>query len=309
MSSPSWRATKLAIDNDSMFPRILTALFGRRADAKQRRMFLARSLLRVNVARCYASVATAAGSTSAQDILAKINADHARVLRVVQNRVAEREKLTAEVNIFFVVPLNYVSHFLQLSDEMSSPEDIDRLRHIKESERLADAWALWTRTHEQLKDTSALLADPDPAMRGLAADEITALAASLNVIAKETFPALLVPPSPTAALSALMELKSGVGGSEASLFLADMLRMYQRLATNMKWRATVVASNSAEGGGTKDAVVEIVGAGAYDALRWESGVHRVQRVPATEASGRTHTSTVAIVVRLPFALTHLEINT
>ena len=295
----------------SMFPRILTALFGRRADAKQRRMFLARSLLRVNFARCYASVATAAGSTSAQDILAKINMDHARVLRVVQNRVAEREKLTAEVSLlnFFVVRLDHVSHFLQLSDEMSSPEDIDRLRHIKESERLADAWALWTRTHEQLKDTSALLADPDPAMRGLAADEITALASSLNAIATETFPALLVPPSPTAALSALMELKSGVGGSEASLFLADMLRMYQRLAANMKWRATVVASNPAEGGGTKDAVVEIVGAGAYDALRWESGVHRVQRVPATEASGRTHTSTVAIVVRLPFALTHLEINT
>ena len=70
MSSPSWRATKLAIQ-DSVFPRILTALFGRRADAKQRRMFLARSLLQVNFARCYASVATAAGSTSAQDILAK----------------------------------------------------------------------------------------------------------------------------------------------------------------------------------------------------------------------------------------------
>ncbi|KJA21732.1 hypothetical protein HYPSUDRAFT_165114 [Hypholoma sublateritium FD-334 SS-4] len=179
---------------------------------------------------------------------------------------------------------------------MSSPEDIARLRHIKESERLADAWALWTHTHEQLKDTSALLVDPDPAMRALAADEITALAASLNTIATETFPSLLVPPSPTAALSALMELKSGVGGSEASLFLADMLRMYQRLAANTHWRAAVVASNPAEGGGTKDAVVEVVGAGAYDALRWESGVHRVQRVPATEASGRTHTSTVAIVV-------------
>lgn len=93
-----------------------------------------------------------------------------------------------------------------------------------------------------------------------------------------------------------MELKSGVGGSEASLFLTNLLRMYQRYAHTMRWKANVVASNENEGGGTKDAVIEFEGKGAYDALRWESGVHRVQRVPATEASGRVHTSTVAIVV-------------
>jgi peptide chain release factor 1 len=93
-----------------------------------------------------------------------------------------------------------------------------------------------------------------------------------------------------------MELKSGVGGSEASLFLADLLRMYLRLSIGRRWKATVVAQNDSDGGGIKDAIVEIKGEGAYDALRWESGVHRVQRVPATEASGRVHTSTVAIVV-------------
>jgi peptide chain release factor 1 len=133
-------------------------------------------------------------------------------------------------------------------------------------------------------------------MRSLASDEYTALTTALTDSIANTFPALLVPPSSTTNLSALMELKSGVGGSEASLFLANLLRMYLRLANVNRWKAAVVGSNETDGGGTKDAIIEIKGEGAYDALRWESGVHRVQRVPATEASGRVHTSTVAIVV-------------
>ncbi|KAF8193016.1 hypothetical protein BJ912DRAFT_1021713 [Pholiota molesta] len=183
---------------------------------------------------------------------------------------------------------------------MSSPEDIARLRQIKDSERLSSAWTLWTETREQLAESALLLSDPDPSMRALASDEVASLSSTLSSLATSTFPSLLIPPSTTGALSALMELKSGVGGSEASLFLADMLRMYQRLANNTRWKASIVAKNDADAGGIKDAIVEFKGAGAYDALRWESGVHRVQRVPATEASGRTHTSTVAIVV-LPLA--------
>lgn len=142
------------------------------------------------------------------------------------------------------------------------------------------------------------MADSDPAMSDLAREEADLLATKLISLVGETFPALLIPPSTTSQLSALMELKSGVGGSEASLFLADLLRMYQRLANVVGWTANIVAKNDAEGvNGIKDATVEFKGPGAYDALRWESGVHRVQRVPATETSGRTHTSTVAVVVR------------
>ena len=78
--------------------------------------------------------------------------------------------------------------------------------------------------------------------------------------------------------------------------LSDLLRMYQRLAHSNNWKSSIVAKNNIDGGGIKDAIVEIKGETAYDTLRWESGVHRVQRVPATESSGRTHTSTVAVVV-------------
>jgi len=141
-----------------------------------------------------------------------------------------------------------------------------------------------------------LLNDPDPAMKALASEEASELDQKLSNILKETFPSLLVPPSTTANLSALVELKSGVGGTESSLFLATLLRMYMRFSQSNSWQATVVADNENEGGGIKDAIVEIKGVGAYDALRWESGVHRVQRVPATESGGRVHTSTVAVIV-------------
>ena len=135
-------------------------------------------------------------------------------------------------------------------------------------------------------------------MRSLASEEHTELVSKLSSMAENTFPKLLVPPSMTTHLSAMMELKAGVGGSEATLFCAEIVRMYTRLAQTMGWHAVVVANNLTETGGVKDAILEIKGPKAYDTLRWESGVHRVQRVPATEVSGRLHTSTVAIVVRV-----------
>ena len=133
-------------------------------------------------------------------------------------------------------------------------------------------------------------------MRALAQDEFTTLTQNLSTYLSTTFPALLVPPSQTRAFSALVELKAGVGGSEATLFLMDLLRVYVRYAHARGWRADVIQSTEVVGGGMRDAIVEVKGEGAYDTLRWETGVHRVQRVPATEASGRVHTSTVAIIV-------------
>lgn len=198
---------------------------------------------------------------------------------------------------------------------MSTPEDISRLKQLKETEPIQEAWDHWISTREvgvgrvhvqdflrlmlmsslqALRETSALLDDPD--LRSMAAADYTMLTESLTDIVKKTFPSILVPPSRTSQLSALMEFKSGVGGSEASLFLGEMLRMYMRLAQVSRWKANIVTSNDLDAGGIKDAVVEFRGPGAYDALRWESGVHRVQRVPATDQSGRVHTSAVAVMV-------------
>lgn len=130
----------------------------------------------------------------------------------------------------------------------------------------------------------------------MASEEYATLQDSLIDLVENTFPTLLIPPSSTGHLSALLELKSGVGGSESSLFLGDLLRMYQRYAAIKGWKVEEAGKNANDDGGVKDAVIEVKGPGAYDALRWESGVHRVQRVPATESKGRVHTSAVAVLV-------------
>ncbi|KAF5366310.1 hypothetical protein D9758_005715 [Tetrapyrgos nigripes] len=205
--------------------------------------------------------------------------DGSRILRVVQRLIDERETTRS-----------------QISQDMSTPEDIARLRKLKESEPLQEAWDEWTEANKNLEDLKPLLSDPDPSMRSLASEEYESLDETRNNLLQNTFPSLLVPPSTTASLSALVELKSGAGGIESSLFLAELLRMYLRFATNSSFKSTIVAENENDGGGTKDAIVEIKGEGAYDAFRWESGVHRVQRVPATDSAGRVHTSTVAVIV-------------
>ncbi|CAK5277630.1 unnamed protein product [Mycena citricolor] len=147
---------------------------------------------------------------------------------------------------------------------------------------------------QALRETTTLLDDPD--LRSMASEDYDMLSQAMQDMLTTEFPRILVPPSRTSHLSALVELKSGVGGSEASLFLGDMLRMYLRLAQASRWKANIVSQNNLDSGGIKDAVVEFKGVGAYDSFSLETGVHRVQRVPATEQSGRTHTSTVAVVV-------------
>ena len=134
-------------------------------------------------------------------------------------------------------------------------------------------------------------------MRSLAADEYSELLTKLTGLTESTFPKLFIPPSETAHMSAMIELKAGVGGSESMLFAADVMRMYMRLAGTLGWKTTIVANNETDNGGVKDAIIEVKGNNAYDTLRWESGVHRVQRVPETETSGRVHTSTIAVLVR------------
>lgn len=213
------------------------------------------------------------------NVIHELEQDGARILQAVRKRVKARDELLAN-----------------MSGDMSSPEDIGRARQLKELEPLHEAWLNWTHARQSLEETLPLMQDSDPAMRTLASEEFTSLTHTLSTHISTTFPSLLVPPSSTRDLHALLELKAGVGGSEAALFLLDLLRVYVRYAGSVGWRTSIIQSNETESGGMRDAILEIKGEGAYDALKWESGVHRVQRVPATESSGRTHTSTVAVIV-------------
>lgn len=149
---------------------------------------------------------------------------------------------------------------------------------------------------QNILETESLLQDDDPELKSLAREEYTALTERLSHCTDVAIPALLVQ-SHTPHLSVMLELRPGVGGAESSLFLEDLLRMYQRFAHEKGWRAELVETTDASAG-LKSAILEVVGEGAFDALQFESGVHRVQRVPETETSGRIHTSTVTVMVSL-----------
>ncbi|KAL8280665.1 hypothetical protein RQP46_006988 [Phenoliferia psychrophenolica] len=142
---------------------------------------------------------------------------------------------------------------------------------------------------------------PDEELRELATSDLPLASSTLASLRARLLSALL-PPSPTSSLSAILEVKSGVGGSESALFAAELVRMYSRLAVRKGWKATLVESVGLPGVGMgtgdayREAILEVVGEGAFGVLRREAGVHRVQRVPATESQGRVHTSTVGIIV-------------
>jgi peptide chain release factor 1 len=132
-------------------------------------------------------------------------------------------------------------------------------------------------------------------MRELAQDELKSLIARRDVLVSE-LKALLVPKDPNDEKNVVLEIRAGTGGDEAALFAAELFRMYSKYAERLGWRLELMSSNDTGGGGVKEVIAMIEGRGVYSKLKYESGVHRVQRVPATEASGRIHTSTVTVAV-------------
>jgi peptide chain release factor 1 len=139
------------------------------------------------------------------------------------------------------------------------------------------------------------LQDPDPEVRTMARDEIDRLEARAAELEAE-LRRLLVPRDPNDDRDVILEIRAGTGGDEASLFAADLYRMYGRYAERRGWTLELLSTSESASGGYKEVIAEVAGDGAYSRLKFESGVHRVQRVPVTEASGRIHTSTATVAV-------------
>jgi peptide chain release factor 1 len=135
----------------------------------------------------------------------------------------------------------------------------------------------------------------DPDMRELAQEELTSLEARRDALLAD-IRVLLVPKDPNDAKNVVLEIRAGAGGDEAALFAADLFRMYSRYAERQGWRVELLNVSENGSGGTKEVTAVIEGRGAYSRLKYDSGVHRVQRVPATEAQGRIHTSTATVAV-------------
>ena len=179
---------------------------------------------------------------------------------------------------------------------LSDPKRVQELNKERtELGEVVEAFRRYRKGESDLADNRALLDDADPEMRKLAKDELGRLEAELAAL-RDRLRLLLTPKDPLAGKNILLEIRSGTGGEEAALFAAELLRMYSRYAEGKGWKIEPMSLSSSSGGGIKEAIVSISGREVYSHLRFESGVHRVQRVPVTEAQGRIHTSAATIAV-------------
>ncbi|MDR1647684.1 MAG: peptide chain release factor 1 [Zoogloeaceae bacterium] len=175
--------------------------------------------------------------------------------------------------------------------------DRDAFRRISreraEIEPTVTTFAAYRKIEAGLKEAESLREDPD--MRELAEAEITAAEEKIAVLERELQRALL-PRDPDDARNVLLEIRAGTGGDESALFAADLFRMYNRFAERARWQVEILSANASELGGYKEIICRVVGADVYGRLKFESGAHRVQRVPETETQGRIHTSACTVAV-------------
>jgi peptide chain release factor 1 len=177
----------------------------------------------------------------------------------------------------------------------------DSLEYRKHAKALAELEPTIERFREyktvvhDIAQTEELASGADSDMRDLAREELKGLVARRDALVSE-LKVLLIPKDPNDAKNIILEIRAGTGGDEAALFAGELFRMYSKFAERQGWRLEVMSSSDTGVGGLKEVIATIEGRGAYSKLKYESGVHRVQRVPATEASGRIHTSTATVAV-------------
>jgi len=160
---------------------------------------------------------------------------------------------------------------------------------------VVEAYRSYRKLKGELADSKALLKDPDQEIREMAKGDVAQLEPKLEEL-EEELKKLLLPRDPLDGKNVLLEIRSGTGGNEAALFAGELMRMYIRFAELQRWKVETMSLSETEGGGLKEAVLNISGKDVYSWLKFESGVHRVQRVPVTESQGRIHTSAATVAV-------------
>jgi peptide chain release factor 1 len=204
----------------------------------------------------------------------------------------------------FLVQLESIEEKVKKLEElMADPEvlkDQSKIQSIaKEHKELSEILNLYNeykKVNRQIEEVKQLLnSTPDDGLRELAEEELESLKKQREDLEKKIEIALL-PKDPNDEKNVILEIRQGAGGDEASLFAAELFRMYQRYAERHGWKTEILSLHPTEKGGIKEVIALVKGKGAYSRLKYESGVHRVQRVPETESSGRIHTSTVTVAV-------------
>ena len=200
---------------------------------------------------------------------------------------------------------------LAAPETYGDPARVARLnKEQRELEPVVTTYRAWVRRRQDLQEAEGLLSDPD--MKELAQEEYASAKADLESL-EERLKILLLPRDPNDGKNVIMEIRAGVGGEEAALFAHSLFRMYSMYAESRHWHVEVDSVNETELGGIKEICFTIDGDGAYSRLKFESGVHRVQRVPETESGGRIHTSTATVAVlpevdEVDFALNPADIE-
>ena len=189
-----------------------------------------------------------------------------------------------------------------LTEQMARPEvsgDYEKLQALAREraslEQVVSLYREWKANGKAIEEARSVLGDRDPELAALAREEIETLTRARTDI-EARLKRALVPKDPRDDRDVIVEIRAGTGGDEAALFAADLYRMYTRYADRRGWKVELLSLNEIGIGGIKEVVFEVHGSGAYSRLKFESGVHRVQRVPATEAQGRIHTSTATVAV-------------
>jgi peptide chain release factor 1 len=165
-----------------------------------------------------------------------------------------------------------------------------------ELENIVSVYRSYRTTEEELTGARLILnEEEDEELREMAQEEVVSLETQLTQL-EEQLKNLLLPKDPRDGRNVIIEIRAGAGGDEAGLFAADLYRMYTRYAEQRRWKTDILSTNTTGVGGYKEVIIEVAGKGAYSRFKYESGVHRVQRVPATESQGRIHTSTATVAV-------------
>ena len=192
--------------------------------------------------------------------------------------------------------------FIKLEKLLSDPAVIsdqkkyqDHLKEHGELNKIVSAFREYRDLLTELDDAKELLKDPDSEIQSMAKDEIAPLKGKIGKIESE-IKILLMPKDPNDGKNVVLEIRAGTGGEEAGLFAGDLFRMYSRYAESKSWQIEVIEKSNSASGGFKEVVSLIRGKDVYSAFKYESGIHRVQRVPETEAQGRVHTSAVTVAV-------------
>jgi peptide chain release factor 1 len=185
----------------------------------------------------------------------------------------------------------------ELASQVSPETYVKLSREFAELSPVIETIKAYRQIADEIADLESLLADPqtDAEMRALAASEKPALEARLAGL-EENIRLALLPKDAMDERNAILEIRAGTGGDEASLFAGDLFRMYERYAAKQGWKVEIVSASEGSMGGYKEIIAEVRGRGVFAKMKFESGVHRVQRVPDTEASGRIHTSTATVAV-------------